>query len=94
MSISANYGLLVLILAFKSLKVIVILSQHWYYIRKIFTQISYKKKKNASFFKDDFRSFSANYCLLVLILAFKSLERIVILSQHWFYIRKIFTQIS
>ena len=31
-------------------------------------------KKNESFFKDNFRSFYANYVLLVLILAFNSLK--------------------
>ena len=30
------------------------------------------KMKNASFFKDDLRSFAANYGLLLLIFAFKS----------------------
>ena len=31
-------------------------------------------KENASFFKDDFRSFAANYGHLVVMLAFKSLK--------------------
>ena len=31
-------------------------------------------KKNATFFKDDFSTFDANYGLLVLILAFISLK--------------------